>query len=85
MSKIERIIEWQEDKQRTPKEVLEYLTECLEAEGMDRILVICVANNKQYFVPGSKDRDYSEAKISWDLQQFKYWWLKDCLNDDDDV
>ena len=83
MAKIERIIEWQEEKQRNPKEVLEFLMDQLEADGMDRILVAVFNKGKQYFVPGAEDRAYNHALILWDLEQFKHWWLNDILEDED--
>ena len=83
MSKIERIIEWQEDKQRTPKEVLEYLMDDLEKNGMERILVVAFNKGKQCYIPGAENRDYNHAFILWDLEQFKSWWLNEALEDED--
>ena len=83
MIKIERIIEWQEEKQRTPKEVLQFLMDELEANGIERIIVAVFNKGMQYYVPGSEDRDYNKAMILWDLEQFKHWWLRDALEDED--
>ena len=83
MPKVERIIEWQEEKQRTPGEVLDYLKDQLESEGMERIVVAVFNKGTQYYIPGSEDRDYNKALILWDLEQFKHWWLRDALNEDE--
>ena len=84
MAKIERIIEWQEEKQRTPEEVLKFLMDQLKVDGMERIIVAVFNKGKQYYVPGSEDRDYNHAMILWDLEQFKHHWLNDALDDEDE-
>lgn len=82
MPKVERIIEWQAEKQRTPAEVLDYLKDQLETEGMERIIVAVFNKGEQYFVPGSEKRDYTKATILWDLEQFKHWWMIQALEEE---
>ena len=69
---MERIIEWQKDRQRTPKEVLDHIS---EISGIENILVIYSTKTHQSYAPGAVNRDYTESMILWDIEQFKRSWL----------
>jgi len=78
MSKIKRIIDWQ-DKQKTPKELIENI----EIDETKRMIIFYVNDDGYlYYEPASRDREYSRALILWDLEQFKHAFVTHAWEDD---
>ena len=61
------IIEYIKDRQRNPKELFEYLQK--DIEDMNKVIVIFSKNKELYYAVGCPNRDYTSARIFWDLNQ----------------
>lgn len=72
MAKIERLIEYQDDKQRTPKEALEYMQDEVAAGRCKWAVVVYGDEAAIGHVPASEGRDLTRAMLHWYLSQFMY-------------
>ena len=75
MSKPARIIDYQNDKQRTPTEALEFLKDEIDAGKFTHMLVVYSSDKILGYVAASEDRDYTSPAMLWDFEQWKRWWL----------
>lgn len=82
MAKVEPIIEWQQDRQRTTQEVVDRMQELIDADNMDSVLVLYDNKNQCGYLPGNKKRSLTRASILWMVEQFKYWWTIDVFEND---
>ena len=81
MSKIKRIINWQ-DKQKTPKELLENIEEEFNIDEIRRMVILYLQDDGYlYYSPAARDRDYSRPLVLWDLEQFKHAFVTDDWED----
>jgi len=72
MAKITPIIEFQEDRQRTPQEALDFLQGFIDTGRVTHLIAIYHNGSKQGYVSGGKDRDYNRSQMLWDIFQ----WIK---------
>ena len=70
-----RIIEYQEDKQRTPQEAVDYIKDEIASGNVKRMVIIFRDNKTLGYVSASDDRDYSKAGILWDITQWVRWFV----------
>ena len=66
------IIEYQEDLQRSPQEVINFLQGELDSGNMTDLVVYYKDTEKglECYVPGSEGRKYMKSLIYWDLSRF---------------
>lgn len=81
MAEVVPIIEWQEDRQRTPQEVVDRLQELIDNDRIESILVIYQGKDYTGYMPGSEKRGLTKASILWIVEQFKYWWTISAFED----
>ena len=75
MKKI-NIVEYQPDRQRTPKEALEYLQENLEKDKISHLyIIIGTEDGFMGDIPASVNRDYKASEIVYHLEQMKRSYL----------
>jgi hypothetical protein len=74
-SKVERIIEYQENRQRSPLEALEFLKDEVAKGNCTHMIVLYRDGEQLAYVPASDTRDYSKAAILWHFEQWKQWFL----------
>lgn len=69
MSKLVPIIEYQEDRQRTPQELIDHLQKELDKEDITQMFVYYknVDKGLQSYATASKNRDYCRSSILWDI------------------
>ena len=77
MGNVKRIIEWQEGKQRTPGEVLEFLRDEIDAGCVTHMVVVYRDDKFAAYVSGSEKRDYKKSDILWDATQ----WMQRFIGD----
>ncbi len=70
MAKPIPIIEYQNDKQRTPQEALDCVADNISNITHVIVIAVCKDCKTVYYIPGSKDRNYSESDILWDMIQW---------------
>ena len=75
MGKVEPIIEWQDDLQRTPQEVVNQLQELIDDGQVNELIVIWQNDNDRGYMPGCSRRALTKATILWMLEHFKQWRL----------
>lgn len=75
--KIAPIIEWQKDIQRTPKETVEHLQQEIKDWDPERMLVLCWRDNEVQYITASKERNYRNADIFWDVSGWLELWRND--------
>ena len=80
-TKVKHIIEYQNERQRTPNELLEYLKDKIDKGEIDRIITIWVDPNDECisYAPANLKRDYKKSAILWDVEQWKQFFL--CRDD----
>lgn len=66
-----RIVDYQVDRQRNPSESLEFLAEEVESGNISHMIVIYKGNKLGKCEVASDSRDYLNAEILWDVEQFK--------------
>ena len=67
------IIEYQEELQRTPKELMEFLSD----SKIERMVIIYVDDNGLAYIPSSVGRDFNNAQIHWDLTRVRNFLIED--------
>ncbi len=77
MAKVEPIIEWQHDLQRTPQEVVNRLQELIDDGQVNELIVIWQNDQDRGYMPGCSKRKLTKATILWMLEHFKQWWMFD--------
>lgn len=77
MKKTIPIIEWQEDIQRTPKELAQYLSNEVENWGPERMLVLMWSEDEVQYIPASKERNFMNRDIFWDVTGWLKIWRED--------
>lgn len=77
MNNVAKIIDYQEEIQRTPEEAVEYLQEVLSKYDPERILILCWEDDKVEFIPAAKDRDFANKDIFWDVTGWLDLWRRE--------
>ena len=77
MAKVVPIIEWQ-DRQRTPKEAVQYISDKIDAGKISHMIVLARDDTSVEYIPCSIKRNYKKSLILWDLEQFKHWFITEC-------
>lgn len=72
--KVVRIIEYQEDLQRSPRETLECILD--EADKIDRIFIWHEIDGQAYYTPGSLKRDMTNSDIYWLLSKLMFHFME---------
>lgn len=67
MPKVTPIIEYQEDIQRTPNEILDFL----KTQKINRMFVIYCDDKGLVHIPGSEGRNYKYSEILFDMELVK--------------
>lgn len=71
------IIEYMENRQRTPEEVLDHLQ---HEENVKEITQIFVWYEKEdghaYYIPGSNNRQFTNSEIYWSLSKLLFHFMK---------
>lgn len=79
MSELKRkpinIVEYQPDRQRTPKEAVDFLNDEIDKGNIDHLLVIYREGDLISYLPASDNRDYRNSSILWDVEQWKKWFI----------
>lgn len=71
MPKVTHLIEYRQDRQRTPAEALEFMKEEIVAGKCTHMLVIYKNDDTAFYVPASEKRDYTLYQELWDVEQWK--------------
>lgn len=72
-----KIINWL-DIQKTPEELIDTFGDEFDAKNISRMFVVHVDKDGWLrYTPASTGRDYTYSDILWDLEQFKFAFLKD--------
>ncbi len=74
---VVRLIEYQEDRQRTPEEALEFLKEEIARGAVSKMLVVYRNSKDICYISASGSRDYSRASILWDITQWINYFTSD--------
>jgi len=74
MGKVTRIIEHQDDVQRSPEEALAWVGG--KVADISHMIIIFREDGKLAYMPASKDREYSKPEALWDIVQLLSWWIK---------
>jgi len=77
VGKVSPIIEWQGDVQRTPEELVGHLQNEVKDWGPDHMLVLCWRDDEVQYIPASKDRDFANKDIFWDVTGWLQIWRQD--------
>jgi len=77
MENVVPIIEWQDEKQRTPQEAVRHLTKEVEDWNPERMLILCWRDNQVQYIPASKDRNFMNKDIFWDVTGWLKIWRED--------
>ena len=77
MTKVERIIEWQAGRQRTPTEAVDFLRNEIARGACTKMLVVYHNGKTMAYVPASVNRDYSKSQELWDFEQWKRWFVSE--------
>ena len=77
MGKVHPIIEWQEDVQRTPVETVKHLQQEIKDWDPERMLVLCWREDQVQYIPASKDRNFANKDIFWDVTGWLNLWRED--------
>jgi len=83
MENVVPIIEWQDEKQRTPQEVVRHLVKEVEDWNPERMLVLLWKDDQVQYVPASKNRDFMNKDIFWDVTGWLDIWRKDVDREQD--
>ena len=75
MPKIARLIEYQQDRQRTPSEAIEFLKDKVASGAVKKMVCIYTDDQTIGYVPASEHRDYKNSAILWDFEQWKRWFI----------
>jgi len=70
-----RIIEYQEDRQRTPSEAIEFLKDEIERGEVTHMIVLYRNEDQFAYISASEKRDYSNSLILWDAEQWRQWFV----------
>ncbi len=70
MGKPVRLIEYQNDKQRTPQEALDYVQDEIDKGNVTHMVVMYRDDKFICHVSASEDRKYSKSDIFWDVTQW---------------
>lgn len=84
MAKIERIIEYRPNVQRTPLEAAEAFKDDIEKYNVKECVIIYNTGDHLCYIPGSKERDFNKAQINWMVDQFKRHFLCDNFAEEED-
>ena len=68
---VVRLIEYQEEIQRNPEELISFLDKEIKDEQVTEMLVIYKNGKDLYYVPASVSRGYTKMNILWDVEQWK--------------
>ena len=75
-AQVKRIIEYQEDRQRTPRELLQFLSDQIDRGRIKRMLVTYITSDDLIgYAAAAENRDYKKSEIFWDYEQWKRWFL----------
>jgi len=77
MAKVDPIIEWQEDIQRTPEETVKHLQREIKDWNPERILVLLWKDDQVQYIPASKNRNFANKEIFWDVTGWLKIWRED--------
>jgi len=75
VSKVVKLIDFQEEIQRTPKEILDYMADEITAGNCSHVLVLFRNEKKAFYVSGSDERNYKNSEILWDMLQFQNFFI----------
>jgi hypothetical protein len=75
--KVCRIIEYQEDRQRTPSEALEFLKDEVDKGNITHMLVIYRNDKFCRYTPASVDRQYKKSGMLWDMEHWRRHFLEE--------
>ena len=77
-AQVKRIIEYQAERQRTPKECVQFLQDKVDRGEIKSMIVIWNTKDDklQGYAPASEDRHYKKSAILWDYEQWKKWFLE---------
>ncbi|GAG27306.1 unnamed protein product [marine sediment metagenome] len=80
MSKVEKIIDWQE-KQYTVAELCDYLnSDDFNKNILQAVIVFREDEDHLSFIAAGKNRNYSLKEVNWDLDQIKLAILEGNIN-----
>ena len=71
MGEVVKLIDYLEDKQRTPSEVLDYMKDEIAAGNASHILILFKGKEKAFWLAGSDERNYKSSEIMWEVLQFQ--------------
>lgn len=78
MAEVHSIIEYQDDIQRTPEELVKRLQFEIKDWDPERMVVLMWKDDSVQYLPASKNREFSNAKIFWDVTGWLKIWREDC-------
>jgi len=71
MGEVVKIIDFLDERQRTPAEVLDYMVDEVAIGNASHILILFRNEKKSFWIAGSDERDYKRSGIIWDVLQFQ--------------
>lgn len=69
--KVISIIEYQEERQRTPEEAIDFLKKEMSKGNASKFLIIYTGENGTGALHASEDRMYKNNEVLWDMESYK--------------
>ena len=73
--KVIPLIERQEHLQRNMQEALAFMEQELDGFDPDRMIILYTKKDQMAYVPASKNRDYDQGDIYWDVNMWLRAWV----------
>ena len=77
MASVHPIIEWQEEIQRTPEELVKHLQGEVKNWNPERMLVLCWRDDRVQYLVADKERHFQNKDILWDVTGWLKIWRED--------
>lgn len=79
MAEVIPLIEYQEERQRTPEEAVDFLKDAIKSGGIGRLICIYVnpEDTSIGWISASEERDYKKSLVLWDVEQWKKFFIEE--------